>query len=62
MLSDEHSNFFYSALLVIGAFFAVYNIRQGIKNWKKANNDDYYALLKENKSLRERLNKLEELL
>lgn len=61
MRQDEYSNFFYSALLILGAVFAVINIRTGIKNLR-AKNQDYAALLKENAALKKRNDELQKMI
>ena len=61
MIKDDNTNFFYSALLVIGGLFAVFNIRIGIRNFK-AQNRDYPTLLKENAMLKKRIAELEKLI
>ena len=55
------TNFFYSALLIIGGLFAVLNIRLGIRNLK-ARNKDYPELLRENATLKKRIAELERLI
>ena len=61
MQGDDISNFFYSALLIIGGLFAVMNIRIGIRNLK-GRNKDYPELLKENAKLKNRIAELEKLI
>lgn len=61
MIKDDSSNFFYSALLVIGGLFAVFNIRIGIRNLR-SQNKDYPTLLKENAVLKKRIAELEKLI
>lgn len=62
-MRNESSNFFYSALLIIGGLFAIFNIRIGIRNLRNQNkNKDYLTLLRENKALRERNQELEKLI
>lgn len=62
MHQNEYSNFFYSALLILGAVFAIINIRTGIKNLRAKNNEDYTALLKENAALKKRNDELQKLI
>lgn len=61
MLKDEPTNFFYSALLIIGGLFAVFNIRIGLRNIR-TRNKDYPTLLKENATLKKRIAELEKLI
>lgn len=65
MLSNEHSNFFYSALIFLGAVFAIWNMYIGWKNRRAFRNDtsdDYIALIKENAALKKRIEVMEKLL